>query len=53
VARSSPTQVVATVDRLLHRVTSYNIRGRSYRMRAHQEPAEQELDSDKSRVRVS
>jgi len=34
--------VVATaiVDRLLHRATVLNIRGRSYRMRAHQEPAD-------------
>ena len=33
---ADPVVAAAIVDRLLHRATVLNIRGRSYRMRAHQ-----------------
>ena len=35
---ADPVVATAIVDRLLHSATVLNIRGRSYRMRAHQDP---------------
>jgi len=37
---ADPFVATAIVDRLLHNATVLNVRGRSYRMRAHQELAE-------------
>ena len=37
---ADPFVATAIVDRLLHNAAVLNVRGRSYRMRAHQEPAE-------------